>query len=194
MLTESTPHLILKDAVSIARDLLVDLGLRASELCAANWGDLVEVQGIAYLSVVVKGGHPKRVPISPEVTEALQEWRLACDMPDPVEPILLNSAKQRMDRGELSYIMRKIARDAGLKRFPVTPHVIRHTLNVIRRQSGIDSLTRSALLTHTSPSSIVSYEHLDPAELVTARAVQRRGLAAYLKGATSGGNELPEKL
>ncbi len=146
------------------------------------------------LLVVVKGAHPKRVPISPEIAAALQEWRLACDIPDPVEPILLNGHGRRLDRGELSYITQKLGTDAGIKRFRVTPHVIRHTLNVIRRQSGIDSLTRSALLTHTSPASIVSYEHLDPSELVTARAVQRRGLAAYLKSATTGRNELPEKL
>ena len=72
--------------------------------------------------------------------------------------------------------------------------MLRHTLNVIRRQSGIDSLTRSALLTHTSPNSIVSYEHLDPAELVTARATQRRGLAAYLESATTRERQLPERL
>ncbi len=180
--------------ISIIRDLLVDLGLRVSEMTNANWGDITELHGVAYLSVVVKGAHPKRVPISPEIAAALQEWRLACDIPDPVEPILLNGHGRRLDRGELSYITQKLGTDAGIKRFRVTPHVIRHTLNVIRRQSGIDSLTRSALLTHTSPASIVSYEHLDPSELVTARAVQRRGLAAYLKSATTGRNELPEKL
>jgi len=108
---------------------------------------------------------------------------------------LRNDNGRRLSRGELSYITQKIAREAGITRLKrVTPHVIRHTLNVIRRQSGIDSLTRSALLTHTSPSSIVSYEHLDPAELVAARATQRLGLAAYLKSATTGQNKLPEKL
>ena len=177
--------------ISIVRDLLIDLGLRVSEMCDANWGDITEMHGVAYLSATVKGGHPKRVPISPEVTAALQEWRLACNMPDPVEPILLNGNGQRLDRGELSYITQKIGRDAGIKRFRVTPHVLRHTLNVVRRQSGIDSLTRSALLTHTSPASIVSYEHLDPAELVAARAIQRRGLAAYLASATTGGTNSP---
>ena len=49
---------------------------------------------------------------------------------------------------------------------------------------------RSAFLGHTDAeglpeASIVSYEHLDPSELVAARAQQRRGLAAYLKSATS---------
>jgi len=92
------------------------------------------------------------------------------------------------------YITQSIGREAGIKRFPVTPHVLRHTRNVIRRQSGIDSLTRSALLTHTSPSSIVSYEHLDPAELVNARAIQRRVLAASLTNAAQTPKPLPEKL
>ena len=112
-------------------------------------------------------------------------------MPDPVEPILLNQHGKRLRRSELAYITRSIGLAAQIKPFPVTPHVLRHTLNVIRRQSGIDSLTRSALLTHTNPGSIVSYEHLDPSELVTARAVQRRGLGAYLANVPK---HLPEKL
>lgn len=183
--------------ISIARDLLVDLGLRASELCNANWGDITEMHGVAYLSVVVKGGHPKRVPISPEVAVSLHEWRLACNVPDPIEPILLNASGRRLDRGELSYMTQRIGRDAGITRLKrITPHVLRHTLNVIRRQQGIDALTRSALLTHTSPSSIVSYEHLDPAELVAARAQQRLGLAAYLRSVTTTTQqrELPKEL
>jgi len=37
-------------------------------------GDISEAQGIAYLSVIVKSDHPKRVPISPEVAMSLHDW------------------------------------------------------------------------------------------------------------------------
>jgi len=46
---------------------------------------------------------------------------------------LLNQHGKRLRRSELSYITKSIGRAAQIKRFPVTPHVIRQTLNVIRR-------------------------------------------------------------
>lgn len=170
--------------VSIARDLLMDLSLRASELCNANVGDLITVKGIHYLSVIVKGGHPARVPISPDVADRLKDWLLERNMPDPVEPLLLDSEGNRLDRSGLAYMMIQIGKKASIRRFKVTPHVVRHTMNTIRRMAKLDPMVRSALLTHTSPQSIVSYEHLLPEELVDARAQQRLGLAAYLKSAT----------
>jgi integrase len=176
--------------ISIARDLLVDLGLRASELCNANVGDLIEVKGVLYLSVVVKGGHPARVPISPDVADHLKDWLLSRNMPDPPEPLLLDSNGKRLSRGGLAFMTISIAKQAGIKRWKVRPHTLRHTLNVIRRQAKLDPMVRSALLTHRSPQSIVSYEHLMPEELVDARRQQRVGLAAYLNSATGNyGNE-----
>ncbi len=169
--------------VSIARDLLIDLGLRASELCNANVGDVITSQGVHYLSVITKGNHPARVPISPDVADHVKDWLIERNVPEPAEPLLLDGAGRRLDRGALAYITMSIAKDAGIRRFKVRPHTLRHTINNIRRQSGLDPLVRSALLTHTSPSSIVSYEHLMPEELVEARAQQRRGLAAYLEAA-----------
>ena len=67
----------------------------------------------------------------------------------------------------------------------MTPHVLRHTINVFRRQTGLDSTARSTLLTHTNLGSLVSYERLDSfaAELVPARARQRSGLESYVKEA-----------
>ena len=113
-------------------DLLVDLGLRASELCNANVGDLIEVKGVLYLSVVVKGGHPARVPISSDVAEHLKDWLLSRNMPDPPEPLLLDSNGKRLSRGGLAFMTISIAKQAGIKRWKVRPHTLRHTLNVIR--------------------------------------------------------------
>ncbi len=94
-----------------------------------------------------------------------------------------------IDAADIVWVL--YAKQAGIKRWNVRPHTLRHTLNVIRRQAKLDPMVRSALLTHTSPQSIVSYEHLMPEELVDARAQQRRGLAAYLQSAT--GNYENEK-
>jgi len=178
--------------ISIARDLLVDLALRVSELCALSWGEVIGIKGTYYVSVIAKGGNPARVPLSPQVAEKLHAWFVSRNMPEPVEPVLTDGHGRRLGRGRLSYMMVSIGRKAGIRRFPVTAHVLRHTMNVIRRQGGIDSMTRSALLTHTNPSSIIAYEHVDPSELVAARAQQQRALAAYLKNVNpSTQGELP---
>ncbi len=168
--------------ISIARDVLMDLGLRVSELCAANVGDLLEMGGRTYLAAVVKGGHPVHLPISPDVAEGLKDWLLSRNMPDPGEPLLLNMDGQRFNRHQLAYVVTSIGLEAGVKRFEVTPHVLRHMLNIIRRRAQLDPMVRSGLLTHSSLSSLISYEHVVPDELVTAREKQREGLQAYPDG------------
>jgi len=105
---------------------------------------------------------------------------------------LLDGRGQRLDRGGLRYVCRSIGKAAGITRFVVTPHVVRYTMNVVQGIREIDSTTRSALLTHTSPVSIASYEHLLPQELVEARREQDLGLMEYLASADVEGRELSE--
>ena len=105
-------------------------------------------------------------------------------MTEPDTPILIDAYGKRMKRGGLSYLILKLAGRAGIKRIPVRPHIVRHTVNTVRRASGIDSLTRSRLLTHTSPASLASYEHGTPEELV-AMAGKRMHLPGLIE--VSGG-------
>jgi integrase len=178
--------------ISVARDLLINLGLRASELCNANVGDLSTVQNVHYISVTVKGGHHRTLPISNVVAERLKLWLESRPKIKPGDPLLLDGRGQRLDRGGLSYICRSIGKAAGITRFVTTPHTVRHTLNLVRRIAKIDPTTRSALLTHTSPVSIASYEHLLPQELVDARREQDLGLVKYLASADDTSRELTE--
>ena len=60
------------------------------------------------------------------------------------------------------------------------PHIIRHTLNIVRRRAKIDPVARGRLLTHTNFSSLQHYEHALDGELAEAREQQHEGLRAYL--------------
>ena len=124
-----------------------------------------------------------RLPLSTDVAVKLNDWFIACNMPPAHRSILIDKNGHRLDRGQFSYLIQSIAREAGLTRFPVTPHVLRHSLNLVRRQGGIDATLRSALLGHSSPGSLISYEHVEPQELIVARAQQTRALGDYLKNA-----------
>jgi integrase len=167
------------------RTLLLDVAIRVSELCNLTWGALSQEHGHWFLSTRVKGDHHVSLPLSPEVAIELERWFDACLRPNALKPILLDAHGKKLKRGQLSYLTQKIARQAGIQRFVVTPHILRHTLNVVRRQANIDPTMRSALLAHSSPTSLISYEHTDPRELIAARAQQRRGMSDYLKNTRS---------
>ena len=92
---------------SIARDILVDTGLRCSELCRANVGDLITVEGTG-LAVTVKGRglrlRKRHVPLSAPVASALVEYLMQRGIANPQdpkhrdEPLLANSEGRRWRR------------------------------------------------------------------------------------------------
>ncbi len=170
----------------VAREVLVDTGLRVSELCALDVGDLGEVaRDEMLLSVRVKGGEIIQLPISPHVIEALRDWLLERGMPGPNEPLLLNARGRRWNRTHLAYLILSIGQRAKITRFPVTPHVIRHTVEMIRRMAGIDPTVRSKLMGHSNLGSLISYQHLLPRELGEARRAQVKSMQQYLDEAGS---------
>jgi len=168
----------LRDAV--VRDVLIDTGLRRAELCVANVGDLIRIEGQTTLQVTVKGGMTTQVPISPPIAGLLQDWLLSRNLPGPTEPLFINTMGERYAGVTLAGLILRIGKAAGIARFDVTPHVIRHTLEIIRRRQKIDPAVRSRLLTHTNFASLGWYQHVLPDELVAARQQQWEGLQAYL--------------
>lgn len=169
---------------SIARDLFVDTGLRVSELVRANVGDVIEADGKVSLAVTVKGrGRRQRklhVPLSEPMVRALRQYLAERQPERGDEPLLVNREDQRWQRTGLGALMSRIGQEAGITRFRVSPHKLRHTANVVARLAGIEPHTRSRLLNHSSPQSLQRYEHLLPNELHEARTVQQAALGRYL--------------
>jgi integrase len=181
---------------SIARDLLIDTALRVSELCRVKVGDLITVEGRTALAVTVKGRgrrvQRRHVPLSKPVATALFEYLVSREIHAPQhpdsrdQPLLVNSEGRAWIRTSLSSLMVRIGRQAGVTRFRVSAHKLRHTANVVSRMarladgSKLDRWTRSQLLSHRNPASLDRYEHLLPDELFEAREAQRRGLTRYL--------------
>jgi integrase len=120
------------------------------------------------------------VPVSPTVGENVRDYLLARGMPKPQEPLLLNKNGARWTRTALTNLVARIARQAGVTRFNVSAHKLRHTANVIARRAGVDQYTRSALLNHNDTRTVAQYDHLLPDELIEARAKQRVGLDRYI--------------
>ena len=107
------------------------------------------------------------------------------------EPLVLSTDGHRWRRTGLSGLMARIGLEAGIVRFRVSAHKLRHTANVVSRfarykdGTPLDRWTRSQLLTHESARAIDRYEHLLPDELFEAREAQRQALSRYLSNSGS---------
>jgi site-specific recombinase XerD len=174
---------------SLARDLLLDTMLRVSELANFNVGDLEETGGQFFLRVRVKGSAVRRVVITPTLVERVKDYLLSRGMPKPETPLLLNKNAQRWTRTALTNLVARIARQAGVTRFSVSAHKLRHKSNVVARRAGLDAYTRSALLNHSDTRTVAQYDHLLPDELIEARARQHAGLETYLRSGFSSPSE-----
>jgi len=184
-----------------ARALLVDTGLRSLELTRAKVGDLHDVNGLYYLSVVVKGrGRNRRkldIPVSAEVVEMLHKTMVNEGRIHPDQPLLTNSRGEAMTTSSLTHLATAIAKRAGIDRFRVGAHTLRHTMEIVRRRGGIDPLLRSRMMGHANPTSIQAYDHIVPDELHAARQQQHVGLDRYLGNdftATQGNEPRTEQL
>ncbi|MGH6691886.1 MAG: tyrosine-type recombinase/integrase, partial [Gammaproteobacteria bacterium] len=112
----------------LPRDLFFNTMCRVSELTNANVGDLVgpDANGRYALHVLAKGGNRQIKPVSNDIAEALLvtfEKREA----KRTDPLLVNRHGQRWTRTGLSAAMVRLGRKAGVVRFNVSAHKIRHT-------------------------------------------------------------------
>jgi site-specific recombinase XerD len=169
----------------LACDLLLDTGMRCSELCDANVGDLQNNDGDYALVVPVKGrkqegAEPGVYPVSADVVDALLTSlrdRGVKDQPDA--PLLINSHGDRWTRTGLGQMVADAGTKAGIVNYRLSPHKLRHTANVLALQAGLDAPTRAAMLNHRSQSTLARYDHLLDGATHEGRAKQRAALRSY---------------
>ena len=168
---------------AIIRDLFFDVGLRVSEIAEALVSSLLRVEDAWFIEVTVKSRGRRRrrqFPVSPDIAEHLQEYLNGRAPLSPEAPLVARRDRQPYSRTHIGQILARIGVAAGITRLRVSPHKIRHMVNVWGRLGGADPLSRSRLLGHVSTRSIDAYEHLIPHELHEARAKQREGMRRYL--------------
>lgn len=182
---------LLVDAVvpsykAMARDLLIETGIRVLEAARLKVKDLKHVDGRYYLSLSVKSRGNRRkatsgdIPISKALGEALNDWLLSRGAIDPEAPLLVTSEGQPWHRSSLSNMIVRLSEAVGITRFRVSAHKLRHTREVIDRRAGLDQPTRAKLRLRSSLRSLDRYEHVLPGELIEARETANKGLRAYL--------------
>lgn len=154
--------------------LLVQTGLRVSELCALRCGDIVLSTG-AHVRCCGKGRKERCTPLTHEAVHILKSWlaERAGSNDDVVFPSRHGTI---LSRDAIERLVTKHAHQASiacpsLYEKTISPHVLRHTTAVTLLQAGIDRSVIALWLGHESVETTQMY--LDADLSVKERALAR---------------------
>lgn len=133
--------------------LLALNGLRVSEACGADAGDVDTERGHRVLAVVRKRGKCARVPLAPRTIDALD--RYLAGRTDG--PLLLTDDYRRLDRHQARRIVRRIARTAGIEK-RISPHSLRHSFVTLSLDAGVALRDVQDAAGHADPRTTRRYD------------------------------------
>jgi site-specific recombinase XerD len=133
--------------------LLLDCGLRATELCQLRWEDANLEDGD--LMVLGKGDKERLVHPGCKTMRALASYKERSGCPPGTQPLVLSTRGEALKRNSLLKILRRIGKRAGVSR--VHPHRYRHTFATRFVGATGDSFRLMRALGHTSPQMTVRY-------------------------------------
>jgi integrase/recombinase XerC len=140
-------------------ELLYAAGLRVSELCGLDRGD-VDLTGRT-VTVLGKGSKQRRVPIHDAAVTALQAWLSGGrnGMDGPAEAVFVNQRGSRLGPRDVRRILDRRAAS------PTHPHALRHTYATHLLDGGADLRVVQELLGHASLATTQVYTHVSKERL-----------------------------
>lgn len=141
--------------------LLLDTGLRASELCALKISDL-NVRN-ATLKTKGKGDKERIIPFSPRTGQAIWKYLTARKDDRLSDPLFITLTGHPLDRDQLRRLLGRIGSRAHVP--DVHPHRFRHTFAINFLRNGGDAFTLQLLLGHSTMEMVRTYLHLAQADL-----------------------------
>jgi site-specific recombinase XerC len=138
-------------------ELLVNTGLRASELCSLNIGDLPMSHGKNAVWVRDgKGGVARTVETPESVQKRLERFvRLYRGQAGPDEPLLVSARGKRVIYRSLYEKIKKLGRQSGIGK--LHPHMLRHTYGTRLYNVEQDLRFVQDQLGHASPTTTAIY-------------------------------------
>ncbi len=144
--------------------LVLQTGLRVSELVNLNCGDVILGQG-AHVRCEGKGRKQRSTPLRRDTIMTVQAWlrERAGKDDDPAFPTIRGD---RLSRDAVEHIVRKYTLTASkmcasLKGKRVSPHVLRHSTAMDLLQNGVDRTVIALWLGHESVETTQIYIHAD---------------------------------
>ena len=136
---------------SVVVTLMLDTGLRVSEVCNLNLGDL-DIQDKSAKVIGGKGDKDRLVLFTERTLNMINAWLPVRDsrVKGEFDALLLNSAGRRIQPRGVQRLMDALAIEAGLPKGKLTPHVLRHNFATGLLERGADLVSIQKLLGHSS--------------------------------------------
>lgn len=149
--------------------VLLETGIRISEFCGANWGDLFEDRyGNIGLKIHGKGNKDRIVKIKPSVWMVLRDYRKRMRLSPAIDardrrPLIqcrlsANNVEGRYKRDNVVKLTKRLAKKAGINK-DVSPHWFRHTFATLAMEGGADMEKLRKQLGHSNYEQIKRYVH-----------------------------------
>ena len=141
-------------------ELLYGAGLRISEACGLDRGDLDLRNRL--VTVAGKGGKTRRVPLGEPAADALGQWLSAgraqflCD-DSPPDAVFLNLSGRRLGTRDARRVMARFPTSDGQT---LHPHALRHAFATHLLEGGADLRVVQELLGHTDLATTQTYTHV----------------------------------
>tara|TARA_B110000014_G_scaffold173610_1_gene123848 strand:+ start:651 stop:1739 length:1089 start_codon:yes stop_codon:yes gene_type:complete len=136
--------------------ILLDTGLRVSELCGLDIED-VDLEDLSALVIGGKGEKDRTVLFTEATVRAVESWlpirksrvRLT-GAGDEERALLLSSRGRRMNPRSVQKLIDRLADASDIPRSRLSPHTLRHTFATGLLERGADLVTIQRLLGHSS--------------------------------------------
>ena len=136
--------------------ILLDTGLRVSELCSLDIDD-VDAEDMSALVIGGKGEKDRTVLFTQATVNAIEAWTpirnsriQMCNREDELRSLLLSSRGRRMNPRSVQKLVDRLADAADIPRSRLSPHTLRHTFATGLLERGADLVTIQRLLGHAS--------------------------------------------
>nr|ANV81124.1 tyrosine recombinase XerC (xerD) [uncultured Candidatus Thalassoarchaea sp.] len=136
--------------------IMLDTGLRVSELCGLDLDD-IDFDDLSALVIGGKGEKDRTVLFTNSTVVAIEAWepmrktRLGlCKKSEDSRALFLSSRGNRMNPRSVQKIIDRLADAADIPKSRVSPHTLRHTFATGLLERGADLVTIQRLLGHAS--------------------------------------------
>lgn len=134
--------------------LMLDTGIRASELCDLKMEDMDSRNNRVFVKKG-KGMKERTLPFSPRTGQMI--WRYLASRRDaqPADPLFASKLNRPMTRTKLAEMFANIGKRAGVAGFH--PHRLRHTFAVMYLRNGGNAFSLQHMLGHSSLEMVRYY-------------------------------------
>ena len=151
---------------SLILELLYGGGLRVSELCGLNHGQVDLEQGVA--RVLGKGRKERLCPLGPVAVQCLRTFVQRFDLKAALNaPLVCTRKGKRMEPRQIQKLLKTHLAAASLP-LDMTPHKLRHSFATHMLDGGADLRAVQELLGHANLSTTQIYTHVSIARLKEA--------------------------